>query len=245
MYDQAVALGDWNSGKLIVMAEIRQIHHEALAKVREVAPHADATDAESPGNFRRHDIHTFGGGMRPPSWTEVPAHLTDWIARANTFGEDVVRGAVAAFEIPPRLAELHSDFERIHPFIDGNGRVGRLVLNLMLVRFGYPPAIIYNRDRDRYLNALDRADKGDPSALAELIARSVIDNLHRLVVPNIAGPARLVPLRSLATKDVSYEALRQAARRGRLEAEMASDGTWRSTGHAVERYRKNRFKRSG
>lgn len=58
--------------------------------------------------------------------------------------------------------------------------------------------------------------------LAEQLARSVIDNLHRFVVPNIAGPARLVPLRSLDDGDVTYEALRQAARRGRLIAHQVS-----------------------
>jgi hypothetical protein len=64
------------------------------------------------------------------------------------------------------------------------------------------------------------------------------------VVPNIAGPARLVPLRSLANQDVSYEALRKAALRGRLQAEFNSDGTWRSSGHAVKAYLANRHKRS-
>lgn len=57
----------------------------------------------------------------------------------------------------------------------------------------------------------------------------MIDNLHRFVVPSIAGPARLVPLPALATQRLSYEALRQAAGRGRLEAEQGSDGVWRST----------------
>jgi len=56
--------------------------------------------------------------------------------------------------LPLTLARLHCSFERIHPFIDGNGRVGRLVLNLILVRLGWPPAIIYKRARDRYLTAL-------------------------------------------------------------------------------------------
>jgi hypothetical protein len=91
----------------------------------------------------------------------------------------------------------------------------------------------------------DRADNSDPGALAELLARSVIDNLHRFVVPNIAGPARLVPLRSLADDEVSYEALRQAARRGRLDADLASDGTWRSSRHAVRAYKASRHRRSG
>ena len=56
--------------------------------------------------------------------------------------------------VPLALARSHCSFERIHPFIDGNGRVGRLVLNLILVRLGWPPAIIYKRARDRYLTAL-------------------------------------------------------------------------------------------
>jgi Fic family protein len=56
---------------------------------------------------------------------------------------------------------LHRSLERIHPFIDGNRRVGRPVLNLVLVRLGRTPAIIYKRARDRYLTALDRADHDD------------------------------------------------------------------------------------
>jgi hypothetical protein len=64
---------------------------------------------------------------------------------------------------PEALAALHCRFEQIHPFLDGNGRTGRLILNLILVRHGYPPAIIYKRDRARYLRALQRADTGDAS----------------------------------------------------------------------------------
>jgi hypothetical protein len=121
--------------------------------------------------------------------------------------------------------------------------MGRLALNLVLVRLGFPPAVIFKKDRDKYLQALDQADRGDPGRLAEQLARSVIDNLHRFVVPNIAGPARVVPLRSLEDDQLSYEALRQAARRGRLEAHQGSDGVWRSSRRAVEQYKKARHQR--
>ncbi|MGH3544887.1 MAG: hypothetical protein ACRDPW_03025 [Mycobacteriales bacterium] len=80
--------------------------------------------------------------------------------------------------------------------------------------------------------------------MAEQLARSVIDNLHRFIVPNIAGPARTVPLRSLEDWDLSYEALRQAARRGRLETHQGSDDVWRSSRHAVENYKATRHQRS-
>ena len=160
------------------------------------------------------------------------------------FGAQVDDSAVAARDVPIRLAVIHNSFERIHPFLDGNARVGRLVLNLILVRHGFPPAIIFKRQRAAYLRALDQCDKGDPAPLAEQLARSVIDNLHRFVVPNIAGPARLVPLRSLADDELTYEALRQAARRGRLVAHQGSDGVWRSSRHAVTQYKTGRQRRS-
>ena len=111
-------------------------------------------------------------------------------------------------------------FERIHPFLDGNGRTGRLLLNLILVRLGYPPAIIFKNERTKYLGAMRKADAGDLGPMGELIARSVTNNLYRFVIPAVAGPARLVPLASLADKKsgLTANALRVAAIRGRLRA---------------------------
>jgi hypothetical protein len=120
---------------------------------------------------------------------------------------------------------------------------GRLVLNLLLVRLGYPPAIIYKGDRSRYLNALRRADAGDPGPLGEFLARAILDNLYKFVVPAIAGPARLVPLPALATDELSANALRVAAVRGRLKAAKAADGGWRSSTAWVEEYFASRYKR--
>jgi Fic family protein len=243
VYGQALDPGEWTTGELITITEVRAVHRELMAKVWDVAPHPDATAQESPGSFRQHDLRPFAGGMQPPSWPEVPALVADWVADVSDLGRGLSAGAVAMRNVPVAVAEAHSRFEQIHPFLDGNGRAGRLTLNLILVRLGFPPAIIYKRQRQAYLDALDRADKADPGPLAELIARTVIDNLHRFVVPNIAGPVRLVPLASLANDEFTYEALRQAARRGRLDAEQGSDGVWRSSGRAVATYAASRFKR--
>lgn len=241
VYHQASG-GTYRTDALLTVTEVREVHRLALDQVWAVAPHPQANTHEAPGGFREHDIAPFDGGMTPPSWTDVPALITTWVDESSSFGAEFRTGSVEARELPLRLADVHNRFERIHPFIDGNGRTGRLLLNLVLVRLGFPPAIILKRDRAKYLQVLDQCDRGDPGGLAELIARSVIDNLHRFVVPNIAGPARLVPISSLVDMGLSYEALRQAARRGRLEAHQGSDGIWRSNRHAVRNYMEARHR---
>src|SRR5437762_974773 len=67
----------------------------------------------------------------------------------------------------------HAWYERIHPFVDGNGRVGRLLLNFILAQNGYPPAVILATERRRYLQALGTDDAKNPHPLAEVIARAV------------------------------------------------------------------------
>lgn len=114
---------------------------------------------------------------------------------------------------------------------------------LLLVRLGYPSAIIYKGDRSRYLAALRRADQGDPGPLGELVARAILGDLYKFIVPAVAGPARLVPLPALATPEISANALRVAAIRGRLKAAKAADGTWRSSRVRVEEYTAARYKR--
>ena len=236
VYSQAVEPGRYGGGGLVTVTDVREVHRTALNLVWEVAPHPLAGPDENPGSFRRHDIEPFRGGMRPPAWTDVPAAVNDWVMRACT-----LPGAPE-----PRIelvADLHAEFERIHPFVDGNGRAGRLLTNLLLVRLGYPPAIVYKRDRRRYLNALQRADAGDPGYLAELFARAVLDNHYRLVLPAIARPHKLVPLSALESPEVTMRALRNAAQRGRLLATRGSDGMWRSTRKAVDAYIASRYVR--
>jgi hypothetical protein len=243
VYGQALEPDEWSTGGLISVNEVRRIHDMAMSPVWGVAPHEHATDAEAPGNYRRHDIQPFTEGLRPPPWPDVPAQLHDWIADVVALGASIQQAEPPAVALPEELARIHNSFERIHPFLDGNGRTGRLALNLILVRLGYPPVIIFKRQREDYLRAMRRADNGDFGPLGELIARAMFDNLNRFIVPNIAGPARLVPLAALADEAHSVASLRQAAQRGRLDAVQGTDGIWRSSRKAVEAYDAMKFKR--
>lgn len=236
VYQQGLARGDWTTGDLITLTEVRHVHTLSMAQVWEVTPHPDAGPKEGPGSFRRHNIQPFPGGMQPRDWPEVPALMFDWVGRASE-----LRDAVGPF--PEALAVVHADFERIHPFLDGNGRAGRLLTNLLLIRMGYPPAIIRKAERTRYLTNLRRADAGDPGPLGEFLARAITDTLMRFIVPAVAGPVRLVPLAALATSEVSARALRAAAERGRLRGQRDARGRWRSTRRWVDEYRKDRYNR--
>lgn len=250
VYAQGVQPGEWTSGELISLTELRHIHKLALTPVWDIAPHPSAGDGERPGSFREHDIRSFPGGMKPPPWPEVPALIADWLAEARglakaqeSVGTNEFTDSEDLVDLPELLAKLHARFEQVHPFLDGNGRTGRLVLNLLLIRLGYPPAVIYKRDRLRYLEALRKADARDSGPLGELLARAILHSLHRFVVPAVADSTHLVPLPALASSRISSNALRVAATRGRLRASKAQDGTWRSTGEWVEEYLAGRYGR--
>ncbi len=245
VYERALAPGARYDGTLISFSEVREIHRLAMTPVWQVAPHPDVTERDGPGMFREHEIPAFAGGMKPPSWPLVPSLLRDWIDVVRSRRDELGRVTPAIEPIPEILAAVHSEFERIHPFMDGNGRAGRLALNLILVRLGYPPVVVLKTQRANYLAALQRSDNGDHGPLGEILARAMYDNLNRFIVPSLAGPARLVALTSLADDQFSIAALRQAATRGRLDAVQGADGIWRSSHRAVQAYAKSRGRRRG
>jgi hypothetical protein len=233
IYAQAVGSDDWAVRERINLTELRHIHARVIEPVWRFFPPAGHSPEEGPGSFRRHDVKPLASGYTPPPWPEVPHLVTDWLKLANAQPPASVHPVV-------HLADVHAEFEQIHPFLDGNGRTGRLALNLMLVRTGYPPAIIYKADRANYLRALRRVDREkDPWPLGELLARAVKHSIDRFVLPGLAGPHKMVPLSALETPPLSLLALRRAAERGRLRA-MRRGGQWVSTKQWVDDYRKSR-----
>lgn len=229
IYGQAITPDAWGSDGLISLTELRYIHELTVGPVWTMTPPADLGSDERAEDLRRREIAPFAGGMKPPPWPEIPALVNDWLALVNA-------GPTAEEHALIHLARVHATFERIHPFRDGNGRVGRLVLNLLLVRRGFAPAIIRKRDRSKYLQALQRADAGDPAPLGELLARAVKDSLDRFMLPNLAGPVRLLPLSALTRPGTTLSALQGAVERGRLQVVRDESGRWLSSRKWVDAY---------
>jgi len=242
VYNQASETRNWGHDSIVTMTEIRELHRLTMSHVWDVAPHPSATQQEMPGSFRQHEIAAFPGGMKPPTYPLVPVMLDAWITRVNKSGADLSANRARWADGPRLVAGCHAEFERIHPFLDGNGRTGRLLLNLIMVRLGWPPVVVLTTQRRRYLDALIRADTGDVDPLAEIIARAAIASMNALL-PTIADARDLLPLSSLADGTMSLAALRQAAIRGRLAASLDQHGHWRSTRQAVEAYKSKRYRR--
>ncbi|MFA6319977.1 MAG: Fic family protein [archaeon] len=99
-----------------------------------------------------------------PQFVEVPKRLTALIRWFNSNRGKVHPIVFASY--------FHSEFENIHPFVDGNGRTGRLFLNFMLTKAGYPPIVIFFKHRPKYYEALEKAcEKKDLKPLIKILKK--------------------------------------------------------------------------
>lgn len=182
------------------------------------------------GRWRRVNVRITGSTHTPPRMEnvvrEMEALLKEYDSR-DMQGEEVFRFG----------AWFHHGFESVHPFSDGNGRVGRLLLNLHFLKHNWPTVHILPPDRETYLSAMERGHSSDlsdlVSLLKELMGRSVLDLLDQV------GTAddELRPLKSLASKgpySAHYLSLR--AGQGKLPA-IKVGGDWRTSNRALRLYR--------
>ena len=185
---------------------------------------------ETTGQFRTVPIYIRGANMTPPPASQVASLMREWVVWIDGEGkqyEPILRAAIA-----------HHSFEAVHPFVDGNGRVGRLLLNLMLMREGYPPALLLRDWRVRYIRALDTANTGNYNPLANIIGEAVEGGLDLYLEACAATPDDAYqPLSELAPlSGYSVDYLGWLIRQGRVEA-VKRRGRWYSTKAAVEQYK--------
>ena len=106
---------------------------------------------------------------------ETPAKMDDLM---RWYRDEMAKGVMHRVEI---AARFHHQFTTIHPFDDGNGRMSRLLMNLMLMQGGYPPAVIRIGERDQYLSALRRADREEYDDFLSFIAEHVVSSLELFI----------------------------------------------------------------
>jgi len=184
---------------------------------------------ESKGRFRTVPAYIRGSNMTPPPAHQVEGLMQEWITWIYDEGRE--------YEPVARATIAHHGFEAIHGFEDGNGRVGRLLLNLMLMQEGYPPALLLNDWRVRYIHGLNMANSGQYGPLLNLIGQSAEAGLDLYLEACSATPNNYQPLRELieiSGYPSSY--LSWLARQGRIDA-VKRNGHWYSTREAVEHYK--------
>jgi Fic family protein len=122
------------------------------------------------------DTQAWAAGMdtRYAEPQDIPARMRDFCDWLNSEDAQVT-------PIVESVSRAHYQFAAIHPFADGNGRCARLLMNLLLIRKGFPIAIIRMRDRDTYLDSLVAASAGDFAPFQELLTEAIAESLRRAI----------------------------------------------------------------
>ena len=128
--------------------------------------------------------------------------------------------------IVKRISRLHLTFENIHPFVDGNGRIGRIINNYLLIREGYVPINIKYTHRERYYSALREYDQnGSVARMEEIIGRALAMSYHKRLA-YLEGK-RIITLSQYAKDNkTSYTGLLNKADRQTIEA-FTEKGIWK------------------
>jgi len=128
---------------------------------------------EDKGVYRRIPVRIMGAHHEPPQPYLVPVQMEELMAGKKKTRRHAIENA----------ALFHLDFEGIHPFIDGNGRTGRLLLNLMLMQQGYPPINVKFIDRQKYYSCFDNYYKdNNPMPMVTMTAEYLEERLQQYLM---------------------------------------------------------------
>jgi len=155
-----------NTETPITERDIRQIHYLVLTDI----------NSGNAGKYRNVPVEISGSEFKPPMPEQIAGEMQNfgtWLQKASLPGkffqqDEAILVASAA----------HTWFVTIHPFIDGNGRVARLLMNLLFMRYGFPIAVITREDRSRYYDALEISQSSNLTGFISLVSESLQESLE-------------------------------------------------------------------
>ena len=167
-------------GRPVSVGLVKEINALLMSGVRET-PAVDGQGRRvmkptTPGEFKiapNHvlrpdgEVHLYVEPLQVPGQME---QMCQWVDEMEGGTHPVIIAAI-----------IHFNMVRIHPFDDGNGRGARILMNLILMKAGFPPAVIRNERREEYFNALRIADQADLSPFITFVAKSVADTQDQLL----------------------------------------------------------------
>ncbi|MFN0176112.1 MAG: Fic family protein [Saprospiraceae bacterium] len=205
-------------------SDILSVHGVVLQKI----------EKEFAGRYRNAGVRISGANFAPPNALKVDAlmeELIDWVNDATNPLDTVIKVSI-----------FHHRFVWIHPFFDGNGRTVRLLFNLLLMKAGFPPAIILKNDRKKYYDALNKANQGDYGKILLLVLQALERSLD-IYLSNFTNTYEdYQSINDIVSEpDFPYnqEYVSLLARRGKIDA-FKEGRNWLTSKDAVLEYMKLR-----
>ena len=150
------------------LAEAKPINEELILKLHSILMNAIKSDA---GNYRYHGVRIMGTDVPTANYLKIPEIMKELVKDINKKPNDIFG----------QIAYIHSRFEKIHPFSDGNGRIGRLLMQVMSLSENLAPVVILQEKRQLYTVYLNKAQmKDDLSLLEDFVCDAVLEGYRIL-----------------------------------------------------------------
>lgn len=185
---------------------------------------------EFAGRIRNAGVRISGANFVPPNAQKVSGMLDELITFINDNPLNLNDIELATI--------FHHKLVWIHPFFDGNGRTVRLAMNLLLMRKGFPPAIILKTDRKKYYDALNQANGGNYQKLMLLMAQSLERTLNIYITALPGSDYEYREISQIVEEPgfpYGQEYISLLARQGKIDA-YKEGRNWLTTNEAIEKY---------
>ncbi len=218
-----------------IVKEKKKITKGIICKINSLV--LDNIEEEEKGIYRLRKVHIESASFIPPKPNLIPKLMEEFLRWL-----DENKNKINTVDF---VALAHEKFVFIHPFIDGNGRVARLLINLILMQKGFPPVVILKSERKKYIRTLEQAHNKNYASFVNFIARNMERSLSlwidALKIPTKGNSEEYISLAE-ASKLCPYsqEYLSLLARKGTLET-IKLGRNWVTTRKAIKEY----IKRNG